>query len=369
MQKKRCPNCRSINTQRRGSYRTESLKASGKRQRRIQRYYCLDCHKWFSERSGAKNTKRYEPSLILKAAELYFDAEASYRAVARQLHVRPYQAFLWINELGSNCKSFEEIAQELSPQYRGYFLADATGISVQGEKSQLLLTADVESQDIPHAALCKSEDYQNWKIVLQGLRDGIHYSAKGVTIDKDPGLVRAMTETFPGIPIQFCIRHLHSYHIYHLRYEFQGPKEAIELFLDITHRMLYAKSPKHLRHLFKEYSLMRSFLVQKGLEKEVLNFESKMGFIWTHFQHPQLPRTNSIIEGIIDRLKHKITDCHGFTYPETSWNSIKMVIMNYRFHKFSCSRIEGHNGKSPLELAGVNINGINWIRFSQKNEH
>ena len=40
-----------------------------------------------------------------------------------------------------------------------------------------------------------------------------------------------------------------------------------------------------------------------------------------------------------------------------------MVIMNYRFHKFTCSRIKGHNGKSPLELAGVNTTGINWISF------
>ncbi len=31
-------------------------------------------------------------------------------------------------------------------------------------------------------------------------------------------------------------------------------------------------------------------------------------------------------------------------YPETAWNSIKLLIMRYRFKKFSCSRIKGHNG-------------------------
>jgi hypothetical protein len=71
----------------------------------------------------------------------------------------------------------------------------------------------------------------------------------------------------------------------------------------------------------------------------------------------------------IDKVKHKITDCHGFTYPETAWNSMKMIIMNYRFHKFTCRRIQGHNGKSPLNLAGVNTTGMNWIKFSQKNQH
>ena len=114
---------------------------------------------------------------------------------------------------------------------------------------------------------------------------------------------------------------------------------------------------------------MRSFSVQKELEAELLDFESKMNLIWTEFQHPQLPRTNNMIEGIIDNLKHNITDCHGFTYPETAWNSIKMIIMNYRFHTFSYSCIEAHNEKTPLELASVNTSDVNWIKFSQRQQH
>ena len=144
MKRKRCPRCGSLNTQRRGSYSTKTLTSRGERQRKIQRCYCLHCHTSFSERAGSKGSKRYEPCLILKAANLYFNAEASYRAVGIQLHVRPYQIFLWINELGSNYKSFEEVARKLSPQYTGYFLLDATSVPIEGEKNQLLLTADVE---------------------------------------------------------------------------------------------------------------------------------------------------------------------------------------------------------------------------------
>jgi len=369
MKRKRCPYCKLLNTQKHGSYQTKAITVQGKRQRKIQRYYCLNCSKWFSQRAGSKRTRRYEPSLILKAADLYFNAESSYRAVSRQLYVRPYQIFLWLNELGSYCKSFEEVAKKFSPHYTGYLVADGTTISVKGEHNQLLLTADVESQDIPYALLSKSEDYHNWKMTLLGLRDEIHYPARGAVIDGDPGLLRSLREVFPGIPIQLCVRHLHSYHVYHLKYQFQGPKEGIEPFLDITHRMLYAKNPKHLQYLFQEYNAMRDYLIESRLEAELVNFESKFDFIWTHFKYPGLPRTNNIIEGIIDQLKHKITDCHGFEYADTAWNCLKMIIMNYRFHKFTCSRVNGHNGKSPLELAGVNTQGINWIKFSQKNEH
>ena len=144
MKRKRCPRCGSLDTKRHGTYSPKVLTSRGERQRKIQRHFCLNCHKSFSERVEPKGTKRYEPSLILKAADLYFNAEASYRAVGRQIHVRPYQLFLWINELGKSSKSFEEVASELSPEYSGYFLADATTVFIQGEKNQLLLTADAE---------------------------------------------------------------------------------------------------------------------------------------------------------------------------------------------------------------------------------
>jgi transposase-like protein len=369
MKKKCCPHCKSLNTQKRGAYQTEALTIQGKRKRKIQRYYCHACRKSFSQGTGSKRTRRYEPSLIHKAADLYFNAESSYRAVGRQLHVRPYQIFLWLNELGNNCKSFEEVACELSPQYSGYLVADGTTIFVKGDKNQLLLTADAESQDLPYAQLAHAEDYGSWRSTLLGLRDKIHYPARGAVIDGDPGLMRALKEVFPGIPIQLCVRHLHSYHVYHLKYQFQGHEEGIEPFLDITHRLLYTNDSGHLHYLLEEYNAMRNFLIESRLEAELLNFESKFGFIWTHFRYPGLPRTTNIIEGIIDQLKHKITDCHGFEYADTAWHCLKMVIMNYRFHKFTCSRINGHNGKSPLALAGVNTQGINWIKFSQKNAH
>ena len=117
--------------------------------------------------------------------------------------------------------------------------------------------------------------------------------------------------------------------------------------------MPYVTSCGHLRNLFKEYNAILLFLIQRGLEVEVLNFDSEMELIQTRFQHPQLPRTNDIIERAVSKLRDKITGCYSFIYSETAWNSVKIAIMNCRFHKFTCSHAEGHNGKSPLELAGV----------------
>jgi hypothetical protein len=129
----------------------------------------------------------------------------------------------------------------------------------------------------------------------------------------------------------------------------------------------YATNIAHLDHLYREYLDNLDFFYASGLKKEVNRLESNFDKLWTHLYHPGMPRTTNIMEGIIRQLSRKIDDTDGFNSHRTAWNSLKLMIMNYRFKKFTCSRIKGHNGKSPLKLAGVDTSKINWVIFS-KNE-
>jgi len=52
----------------------------------------------------------------IRACDLYYDSEASYRAVSRQLGIAPYRIFRTINALGANCKSTVDVASELKPR-------------------------------------------------------------------------------------------------------------------------------------------------------------------------------------------------------------------------------------------------------------
>ncbi len=36
-----------------------------------------------------------------------------------------------------------------------------------------------------------------------------------------------------------------------------------------------------------------------------------------------------LLEGIIDQLKHEITDCHGFEYAYTAWNCLELFKDDY----------------------------------------
>jgi len=293
--------------------------------------------------------------------------EASYRNVSKTLHISRNIIFNELNQLGENCKSFEQVAHELKPQWSGYLLIDGKTIYIKKDKEALLLTADAKTQDIPCAVLFDSEEATNYKELLECVKSEIHYPIKGITVDGDPALLSAISSVFPNVPLQLCVRHYLENLENHFKYHYQGIPDGIPRFLNLVQRMLYAKNISHLDHLYKEYLDKLDYFRITGLGKEVDRFENNFGKLWTHLYHPGMPRTTNIMEGIIRQLSRKIDDTDGFNSHRTAWNSLKLMIMNYRFKRFSCSRIKGHNGKSPLELAGVDISNINWVRFS-KNE-
>ena len=264
------------------------------------------------------------------------------------------------------------MAQELKPSWSGYLLIDAKTIFVKKEKFYLLLTADALTQDIPMATFSFSEDYPSYYKLLRTIKDNIKFPLHGITTDGDPGLLKAIKTVFPHAPSPLCTKHLDRYHRYYFNYQYQGNREGIDLFLKLTSQLLFASDLWRLDHLLQVYFDCRPYLSHGskfgqsvGLAKELENFESKFKNLWVHFYHPGMPSTTNILEGIIRQLSRKIDDTDGFNSPATAWNSLKLLIMNYRFKKFSCSH-NGNNGKSPLELAKVKTNKINWIRFSQK---
>lgn len=289
--------------------------------------------------------------------------------MARQLGIGANTAFKITNQLGANCKSFVQVARELRPQWSGFLLVDGKTICIGKRKYALLLTADAKTQDIPCANLFDSENLENYFSLLRAVRDELSYPVKGITVDGDPGLLSATQAAFPGAPLQLCVRHLDEFHVYYFNYLYKGPVKGMARFLDLTHRLLYAKSLRHLKHLIQEYLTCREDLIEAGLFKEIKNFERKFDHLWTHLKHPGMPRTTNIIESIIHQLSRKIDRTDGFCSAETAWNSLQLLIMKYRFHTFTCSRIKGHNGHSPLSLAKAKTSSIDWVTFSQKKHH
>ena len=201
MRKKRCIFCSSLNTKRYGTRSKKRNTSFGKRGLCYQRWYCNDCKRAFKPNQDHP----VNFSMQIRACELYYDSEASYRAVSRQLGIAPYRIFKIINALGTNCKSTVDVACELKPRWSGYLFIDEKRIFIKGVEWFLLLAVDLKTQDIVHWELVSREDETNvaWFLII--IKMVIKYPFKGVISDLLPEFFGTVRWLLPGIPHQFGV--------------------------------------------------------------------------------------------------------------------------------------------------------------------
>ena len=88
----KCPHCGGLDTKRHGQAKSGHA-----------RWYCKQCRHTFSP---------HDQQLSARGTALYFDSEASYRAVGRDLGITPKAIWRRIISLGFNCKSPMETSVE-----------------------------------------------------------------------------------------------------------------------------------------------------------------------------------------------------------------------------------------------------------------
>jgi len=246
-------------------------------------------------------------------------------------------------------------------------------IVVGKHRESLLLGADAYSQDIPLAILAGGEDDINWIRFFLLLKDPIGYPLKGIISDGEPAISGAREDIFPDVPWQLCVRHFEKGIGRFLHYEFtqrRGYWREIDRFQKVVHNMLYAQSLKEAQKYLLTISIDPGFK-QARLSKVIGKIENKFPNLVTHHLHPGMPRTSNIAEGVISRLDAKINQADGYQCHDTCWATLKMLIMWYRFKRFTdCRKRNKHkNGKSPLQLSKVDTQNINWISFSQRSHY
>lgn len=324
----RCPSCQGLNTKRHG---IRVLKQQKTNRHRVSqhRWYCTDCGHVFIPIIGAKETIS---SSAHRVTELYFEAGASYRAVAKDIGTEPKTAYNKIIPLGFNSKAPYETSVELNPKWSGYLLVDSDSLRVGTTRKALMLGVDAYSQDIPHAIL-SDEDAQNWTHFFLVMKDPLHYSLKGIISDDDPSIEEARKDIFPNIPFQLCVRHFEQALERFTRYHFiqrKGYWRETNRFLSVVHKMLYAKNYL-LASKYMNAMLCDPGFKQAGLYELVAKVREKFPVLTTHHFHYGMPRTTNIIEGVISRLDSKINQADGYKYYDTAWATLKMLIMRYRF--------------------------------------
>lgn len=296
----------------------------------------------------------------------YFDTRGSYRRTADSINrkMRYGRIFRIIDALGRGCKGPVTVVKELNPRWSGMLGCDGKVIKIHGDEWVLLMAVDLGTQDVVDWRLVKHEDCPSIKPFLEEVRDEIGYDdPKEVVIDLDPAWREAVEDVFPYAPIQLCCTHFERIVDRTMPKLKRTPKQ--EELKGIVRSILYASSEDESTEAFNELTSRKGYFRDKKSSYVISSLKENYGRLITHFRVDDAFRSNNIAESVNDKIEMRLKMIRGYKRVRTARNSLKLIVMHYRFKPFSSCKKREHNGKSPLNLAGVDTSNINWITYSQ----
>jgi transposase-like protein len=317
-----------------------------------------------------------------------------------------------VDKVAAQAKSTIEVAEQLKPQWSGWLFADGKTIRVKGEKYCLLIGVDL-TRDIVHGLLAEGEFRSGWKQFFQELKEKIGYPLRGLTSDMDEDLEWGFRQVYEREPHQYCVKHMaqeidkqtdyaaikkklkklreqldeltilasqkgkawaqqRQKKIERIQQDLKkmakDHKQELEL-RDLAQAFIYAKNKKEALKAFKKMMKKQRCFKKEGLGRLIQTLKKRKEGFLARFDHPQMHRTNNIAENTIRQIERRLKTIEGFQGSGTAGRYLNLLITYLPFKPFTdCRKKNKHqNGKSRLQLAGVDTKGLDWVKFSQKN--
>lgn len=306
-----------------------------------------------------------------EAVRLYVQGLPSYRILSALLEQRLGQSIApptlngWVDEVGGRAKTPLEVSAELRPPRWGGFLGiDGKAVWVAGEEHALLIGVDHPTHDVVHGLLLPTETGEGLAELVTDAVARAGYPLRGIVTDLAPGFVNAHRDYFPRVPFQACRIHFDRRLDMDIPKFKRSPDAALRAELkDRIRGVLYAPTEEEAASLLHALSSERERFEGVGRNRPLRSLERHFGLYMTHHHTPGLPADNNATENVIKQLGKKLRLMEGFQTVESAERFCRLLIGCYRFKRFTDSRRKSGNGKSPLELAGANLDGRDWLSF------
>jgi DNA repair exonuclease SbcCD ATPase subunit len=240
----------------------------------------------------------------------------------------------------------------------------------------------------------------------------LNYPFKGIISDMQENIIYSLSLKKPEIPHQFCKTHILRgidrvlkilpYHnqlskllkkLRSLKSAFIHPysikKQSLLKELKDTQNKIANLKRKYediltLRRYLRIYVLSNTFQKVENRLKRIKRLRIKYKHkkkiynlitslikykdnIFAHLKIPYLPTTNNQLENLIKQYERRLKTIEGFGKNQKAtegYLNLMGIYQCFKPHTDCRSKNKYKNGKSPLELAGVSIKGLDWVGFA-----
>jgi transposase-like protein len=190
------------------------------------------------------------------------------------------------------------------------------------------------------------------------------YPLNGVVADLGPGFAQAHHDHFGAVPFQACRVHFDR------RLDSNIPKakwsKKAPLYVELKDRVravLFADTYEQANSLVGELVAERKRFKHTGNVDVIHALRRHFHLYMAHHFTPGLPADNNVTENVIKQLNKKLRLMEGFESMESAERYVRLLVGCYRLKRFTDSCRKAENGRSPLELAGVDPAGRDWLSF------
>jgi hypothetical protein len=306
--------------------------------------------------------------IYLRSFSLYSTVE-----VVRSFYEKDYltkdSVLFHLEQLVDLLPGVSGVTQLFKPIRSGYYAFDGMWFKFNGMNKVLLICFDVSSLDLVNYLIADDENYITYgKLIdlVNTTEPGILTGAKGLYSDGELGLLKHLKNDFGHIPLQLCVFHKYTRSSQIIPFvrakgmDFEI-KRRVEKVLFATTKDEAISSLDDLKRYAREHQQ------NEKLKKIVGVLKHNFHLLLTHFDNPEMSPYNNVLEGFNHIIKRKIRLMKGFKKELNMDRWLKFILLDYRFHKIHSSCFKNRNGKSPLELAEVNLSKYhNWITLVRK---
>ncbi len=194
------------------------------------------------------------------------------------------------------------------------------------------------------------------------LSDPTHYF-KGITGDSWKAAKNAFAALDPRTKLAECLLHpmlkFEDEVARYARYT-DAPPQLVELLKELYWQVLFAKDQPTWESRLKELERREEFK-HPILADRLSSLRRKQVGLGLRFSDPNLALTSSALDRVFARLERKFSSMQQFRTDEAGKATLKAWAIVHNFRRFGPGAKRA--GKSPAELAGVELGELPWFQF------